>query len=203
MSAQNQFITVNMPDELMTILALEWIIRNVGNDGTFAFDAPGLAQGLLKMRSLSPSDLRKVAHHARDCFSVRFDRDKFAKAIYSASADSQKADNLNFLLNNGATRGMISDILGVTDSRIDRARDLLGQITAPRGRPSMPGVFEREQIHQAWAETSTLAHVERFRRLKERFPRWTLASLYATVNEFSRDPARESNAQRASTQASF
>ena len=200
MTSPSPYITVSMSDELMTTLFLEWMLRNVANDGTFAFDEPGVAHGFLKLRSVSPSDLRKIASHARDCLSIRIDREKFAKAIYAATADSQKADNLNFLVNNGATRGMIADVLGVTDVRIDRARDLLGTPTVPRGRPSMPGAFEREQIQQAWALTTTLSDVERFRRLKEQFQRWTLASLYATVNEFGRQPLRGTN---ASTQESF
>lgn len=187
MSKPSPFITIKLSDELMAMLALEWFVRNVANDGTFAFDEPGVANGLLKLRSVSPSDLRKIAHHAKDCFDIRIDREKFASAIYAASADSQRADNLSFLLKNGATRNMIADVLGVSDSRIDRARDLLGTPSVPRGRPSMPGVFEREQIQQSWATTAGTADVERFRRLKEKFPRWTLSSLYATVNEFSRD----------------
>ena len=65
----------------------------------------------------------------------------------------------------------------------------------------MPSVFEREQIQQAWATTVGIADVERFRRLKEKFPRWTLRSLYATVNEFGREEMVASPAD--SRQGSF
>lgn len=201
MNKPSPYISISLSDELMTMLALEWIMRNVGEDGTLGFNEPGVANGFLKLRSVSPGDLRKIAHHARDSLSIRIDREKLSNAIYAASADSQKADNLSFLLKNGATRSMISDVLGVTDARIDRARDQLGVSAAPRGRPQMPSVFEREQIIQAWAGSAGVADVERFRRLKEKFPKWNLRSLSATVNEFGRE--LEASIQTSSVKAQY
>jgi hypothetical protein len=182
--------SIQLNDEMLRALFFEWITRNL--DATEAAPAcdPEIAKAFSSMRSLAPAGIRKIAQHAKNCMSITIDRRAFAAAIYSAAADSQRADNLQFLLENGATRSMIADVLAVSDQRIDRQRDLLGAIPNSRGRPRMPSAAEREAIQQSWAGIPSTIPVEKYRHLRELFPRWSLASLSATVNEFETKTAK-------------
>ena len=145
---------------------------------------PGGRDGLRRMRNLSPSDMRRIAEHAQKCISVVVNREGLLKAIDDAAADREAADNLQFLLNNGATRDLIADVLGVSDDRILNARSRLGTCSNARGRPKMPSANEREEIVARWHELSHLPDIERFRILRAQFPRWNIASLSACIKEF-------------------
>ena len=178
------FIAVGINDQLLSTILLEWVCRQVDGDGTLCLADPGGRDGLRRMRNLSPSDMRRIAEHAQKCISVVVNREGLLKAIDDAAADREAADNLQFLLNNGATRDLIADVLGVSDDRILNARSRLGTCSNARGRPKMPSANEREEIVARWHELSHLADIERFRILRAQFPRWNIASLSACIKEF-------------------
>ena len=178
------FIAVGINDQLLSTILLEWVCRQVDGDGTLSLADPGGRDGLRRMRNLSPSDMRRIAEHAQKCISVVVNREGLLKAIDDAAADREAADNLHFLLNNGATRDLIADVLGVSDDRILNARSRLGTCSNARGRPKMPSANEREEIVARWHELSHLPDIERFRILRAQFPRWNIASLSACIKEF-------------------
>lgn len=187
--ADRKKFSIQLSDELMRALFFEWVTRNADADDHV--DDPDLAAAFRAMQALTPAGIRQIATHAKNCMSITIDTQALVAGIYAAAADSQRADNLKFLITNGATRSMIADVLAVSDERIERQRDLLGAMPNGRGRPRMPSTAECEEIQIAWESASHLVPVEKYRRLRELFPRWSLASLSAAVNEFETKVTRK------------
>jgi Protein of unknown function (DUF2857) len=185
MSAKKDHITVALSDQLLCTIVLEWISRNVDKDG--ALDLSGLpAEGIRQIRSLRLGELRQVASKAAaSAISVNINRQALLQAIDETVADRERVDSLEFLIRSGATRAIISDVLGVSEDRYLDARTKIGVEAGKRGRPAMPDLFDRQRIVEQWHQLRELSKFQRLRTLHAEFGgRYSLASITAAITEF-------------------
>jgi len=176
-------------DDLLRAILLDWISRTATPErGSDHLSRDPVVRGL---SMLSLGEVRTLAMTAQDAVSVTIDRDALTSAIDVITKTKTRSSQLEFFVQNGATREMLVEVLGVSENRIDAVRKKLGRPAVGRGRPRMPDILTRARIVDRWHELSSLEIVERYIALRSEFTDWTLGTLLAVVNELSAGEASE------------
>lgn len=187
-----------LSDDLLRAILLDWISRTAA----FTEDAGGEPRDAVveALALLSLAEVRTLAMRARGAVSVNIDRGELAAALDDIANAKSRTSQLDFFVQNGATREMLVEVLGVSQNRLDAVRRKLGRPAVGRGRPKLPDLLTRERIVKRWYQLQLQSPAERFRTLREEFPEWNLASLAAVINELHTD---EPGAERKTRQTAL
>jgi hypothetical protein len=141
---------------------------------------------LTALRRMPVSELSRVAGTLR-VFEVLVDVNRIEEAMRSRLGLRSTAEDLAYLARAGATAVILAEVFRIT---VDEAEIHLSTLSTSkrRGRPSMPDDHLRETIQHWWADAnkngeSTLRH--RLINLHKQWPMYSVASLYAVINEFN------------------
>ncbi len=136
------------------------------------------------LRQMTVSDLNSLATNAFGMMALVINVPRFESAMAARSRRLNESQDLAYLAKAGATAILLSEIFRIT---LAEAEAHLATLTTEKrsGRPSMPDAATRDAIHQWWATNQSLPLRQRWIALHQNWPQFTLASLYAVINEFN------------------
>ncbi len=109
-------------------------------------------------------------------------------ALRSIRDQLEREDRLDYFIEHGATTALLRRLFRLPVAAIKARR---AQLLGPhkQRRPRLPRPAERDAVHRVWWEIRAERRkqpptVEDYVRLHRAFPRYTFASLEATINEF-------------------
>lgn len=146
-----------------------------------------------QLRHRSTRDLIDVASRMRG-LSISFSPRELLQQL--GGLDRQRRDDelCEYFVIHGAPRQLLKRLFKRSEDEIRRLREsLIGQSSS--GRTGMPKDLEvRDEIHRAWHSITVNAQEESLRNwlfeLHQKFPSFTIDTLYSTVREFDEVPGR-------------
>lgn len=147
------------------------------------------------------SELLRVSAFARPELEVSFDDAALMATLNQLDNIQADAAMRDFMGRNGATIDQLCDWFRMSRGEARAFRDRL----APKsnaGRPKLPPIEEREEIHRAWADIPRgTSERDAYFLLAEQFPDATIAVLHQVVHEHDvkQTPTRAAVRQRAAT----
>lgn len=135
------------------------------------------------LRQMTVSDLNSLASSV-GMMSLVINVPRFESAMAARSRRINESQDLAYLAKAGATALLLSEIFRIS---LAEAEAHLATLTTEKrtGRPSMPDAATRDAIHQWWAVNQSLPTRRRWIALHKTWPQFSLASLYAVINEFN------------------
>lgn len=136
---------------------------------------------LAEMSSMPINDVAKILSGSSACLGVVFDHRKAAAVVNSYRALKRDETDLDYFILHGATPALIRSLFPKANARVvAQHRKRLG-CESRGGRPPLP---EPETIYAIYRCWKSLCAQEpnaraRYRRLKEHFPQFSLATLCA------------------------
>jgi len=138
---------------------------------------------LSALRQMSVSEVTSVAGML-GLFELGVHVPRIEAAMSARMGMRSASEDLAYLAKAGATAVMLAEIFRIT---LEEAEAHLVTLTSPKrpGRPSMPDDDTRDAIHMWWAAHQSMPLRQRWIALHQHWPRFSLASLYAVINEFN------------------
>ncbi len=136
-----------------------------------------------EMSTMPINDVAKILSGSSACLGVVIDHKKAAAVVNSYRALKRDETDLDFFILNGATPALVRTLFPKVSARvIAQHRKRLG-CESRGGRPPLPEPETTYAIYRCW---KTLCAQEpsarlRYRRLKEHFPHFSLATLCAAI----------------------
>lgn len=179
---------VENDDTLGRLIALFLHSRLFGGEsrkrGTFLHELGWQDSLVSEMSEMPIDDVAKVLSSSNSCLGVIFDHRKAAAVVNSYRALKRDEDELNYFIVNGATPQLIRQLFPKVSARlVAQQRKQLGY-ESKGGRPPLPDTETSYAIYRSWKLlcTSESDLRQRYKRLKEQYPNFTLATLSATVD---------------------
>lgn len=141
------------------------------------------SEQIMALRSATVADLKRIAV-MQGLVTIQFDPRKVGQAIYASRSRQEASDDLCYLARAGASAAILSEIMRISLDEAGAHIEALGVVRTP-GRPSMPNADIRDAIHQWWSTNLHLAVRDRWIGLHKCWPDYTVATLYAVINEFN------------------
>ncbi len=137
-----------------------------------------------EMSTMPIDDVAKILSGSSACVGVVFDHRKAAAVVNSYRALKRDKSELDYFILNGATPALIRTLFPKVSARVvTEQRKLLG-CDSRGGRPPLPDAENVYAIYRSWqtlcAEEPNLR--ARYRRLKEQYPAYSLATLCAALD---------------------
>lgn len=134
------------------------------------------------------SELCRVASFSRPVFTVSFD-DKALMARFEQNARIMHDEQIKeYLARNGASTQMLSSWFSLSRSEADALRTAVAPARTA-GRPRLPDVDVRDEIHAAWAQIpSRRPEREAYYELHQQFKDITVTALYQVIHEHDITP---------------
>ena len=141
------------------------------------------AETLSALRQMPVSEINRMAGML-GLFDLGVNVPRITAALAARMGLRADSEDLTYLAKAGATAVMLAECFRIT---IRDAEAHLRTLTPSRrsGRPSMPDGGTRDAIHQWWAVQQSLPPRQRWIALHQHWPNYSLASLYAVINEFN------------------
>lgn len=135
------------------------------------------------LRQMTVADVvRLSATHG--LVEVRVDTAKLERSQAALANQKIETEQFAYLAQAGAPATFLADLFRVTKEEAQTHLSIL-DIARPSGRPAMPDTTKRDQIHQWWADHQETPVRQRWIDLHKQWPLYTIATLYAVVNEFN------------------
>lgn len=156
-----------------------------GSKGSTSLRQMGWEESLLtEMSSMPINDVAKILGSSTAGLGVTFDHRKAAAVVRSYRALKRDENDLDYFILNGATPALIRKLFPKVSARVVTAhRKQLG-CESKGGRPPLPDTETVYAIYRFWKNLCASEQNQRvrFRRLKEHFPSFTLATLCAAID---------------------
>lgn len=136
------------------------------------------------LRQMTVNDLSSLADTV-GMVSLLLNVPRFASAISARTRRINDSQDLTYLARAGATALLLSEIFRISLTEAEAHLATLMTTDKRSGRPSMPDVGTRDAIHQWWAVNQSMPTRQRWIALHKKWPQFSLASLYAVINEFN------------------
>lgn len=178
-------VPIPITSQSLLLLVLAYIIDQIESGDTEALIEAGmLPEHLMRLRQCTMADLNQVAQ-ATGVAVVQVDAGRLMTTLAARDRRQQQSEDLAQLAKAGAPTNLLSKLFGISQGEADSHVAALG-ILRKRGRVVLPPVSVRDQIHQWWAVNpfSDLPQEKRWLACHEAFPDYSVAVLFATVNEF-------------------
>jgi Protein of unknown function (DUF2857) len=190
-------IMLRVKDPTLKRLLLEHMVEQLeaGGDDLDALLTAGVDPELLDLlRRRSARDFIAVAQMDLFVPSAFFDNDILKGCLQRIDSRRRDDELREYFVSHGAPMSMLNEVFKLSRDEARRLRTLLVPQGTHIGSPKMPAVQERQPIHEAWAQLErtqgSTSLRERVYELHQRFPDFSIAALWATVNEFAERPAK-------------
>ncbi len=146
--------------------------------------AAGFSQEtILALRQMTVSDLTSLSSSV-GLMAVLVNVPRIESAMTARSQRLNDSHDLAYLVRAGATALLLTEIFRISLVEAE-AHLLVLQADKRSGRPNMPDTDTRDAIHRWWAANQSMLVRQRWMALHQAWPQFSLASLYAVINEFN------------------
>lgn len=136
------------------------------------------------LRQMTVNDVSSLAG-TMGMMSLLINVTRFESAITARTRRINESQELTYFARAGATALLLSEVFRISLSEAEAHLTTLTTVDKRSGRPSMPDVSTRDAIHQWWAASQSIPTRQRWIALHKKWPQFSLASLYAVINEFN------------------
>lgn len=182
---------IALEDPHQRLLALSVLLTRLEQGGLAEAAETGLSGRLVeRLRGLRATELIRLATIRHLRIGIRLDPASLDYALRTLDRLNSESSLLERCIAHQAPRALLAELFGPHAVTLAiRHRQRQGE-PAPRGRPPLPDPHTRDRIHARWhaLQHAALHPAERYLALAEDYPGFTLASLYAVVNEFEVRP---------------
>lgn len=176
---------VPIKDSNIRRLLLEYLIAMIEEGDLQALLDEGIEPALLDaLRHRSVRDLLRVAEMPLD-LGLTLDSGALRVAFKRLDAIARDRGIIEYHIRHGAPPELMVRAFKLSGAELRAQREFLCGEFSARGRPQLPPEKVRDAVHAAWAEiAAAYGEKERFMILHQRFPEYTIGSLWHTVHEF-------------------
>lgn len=145
----------------------------------------GLSPELINaLRTKNIGDILRIAGSV-GVFSVSINVPRLDAAVRTCDQLQQDSQDVADLVRAGATALFLSEVFRIPLREAEIHCQFLPSAFARAGRPSMPGVDEREDIQAWWHTHSQTPLRQRWIELHKSWPDYSIPALCAVINEFN------------------
>ena len=176
---------VPIKDAHIRRLLLEYLVTLIEEGDLQALLDEGIEPELLDaLRHRSVRDMLRVAEMPLT-LGLTLDSSGLRVAFKRLDAIARDRRIVEYHIRHGAPPELMVRAFKLSGAELRAQRESLGAEFSTRGRPQLPPEKVRDAVHAAWAEIAA-AHdeKERFMVLHQRFPDYSIGSLWHTVHEF-------------------
>lgn len=180
-------IKLNLKDPAIRALIIESLLEQVDNDrNTLLRQGAGL-EWIDTLRTMSSRDAVRASHLQHVAIEVTLNENQLFHAFTQVADERRVRQLLEYFVRHGASIPMLCKMFKISSKEAKATKQLL--IANQRlGRPPMPDLLHREEIHAQWDSIikadRTVPLREQIYLLHQRFPSHTLATLWLVINEF-------------------
>jgi hypothetical protein len=188
-------VKLDVREPLIDQVLLMALIKQINNkqegmDRLLESGVPGELIDRLRVKVTMADVDRMGSAHCADIFAIAFN--PVALETYLDNSERRKRDEQikEYLAQHGASTELLCKWFSLPRSEADALRAAMAPLMPP-GRPKLPGIKLRDQIHAAWPQISR-GHPEReaYYELHQRFSSVGVASLYQTIIEHDPKPPK-------------
>jgi len=170
-----------------------WLIGRIeAGDISTLINAGVAADTLDEVRQISARLQSRLAAMRRPFVAIEIDFSVLKGALHSIVKADAYRDQLAYFIEHGATNPMLRQLFSLSRAEITDTRHMLQSQDAKGGRTALPPHDERMSIYARWraitAESQVHPHADYRHQLMDLHfafdARYSLATLYAIVNEF-------------------
>ena len=151
--------------------------------GARSLNMPGLTEDKIeRLRTLTAGELRALAAHRALPIRVVVDGKQLAETLSVVTRARREHELEDYFVRHGAPSRLMQRLFTMSRQTTHRRRGELGA-RLPPGRYRLPDKRARERICIEWHRLAAEPVRDRYYRLHQLFPQFSLSALDATVNE--------------------
>lgn len=166
-----------------------------GQDGLNTMLANGLDPAMLeRLRRLPARDLLRVVNMPQLEIKVGFSTASVLACLDQVEAERRGAVLFEYFVAQGAPIDVVQQLFRVSKEEVRALRKQFDDATGVSnrsGRPSLPPLTKRQQVHEDWAKVQcefvAASLRERYYQLHQLHQDLSMAEMLNTINEFKRD----------------
>lgn len=180
-------IKLTLKDPAIRALIIETLLDQVDNDRTTLLSQDAGLEWIDTLRSMSSRDAVRASHLQHVAIEVTLNENQLFHAFTQVADERRVRQLLEYFVQHGASIPMICKMFKISSNEAKSVKQSL--IPNQRlGRPPMPDLLHREEIHAQWDSIIKAEQAVQLREqiylLHQRFPSHTLATLWLVINEF-------------------
>lgn len=180
-------IKLNIKDPAIRALIIDSLLDQAENDMA-ALTSQGIdPEWVENLRTLSSRDAIRASNFHSVSMEVTLNENQLFHAFAQVAEEKKVRHLKEYFVRHGASVSMICKMFKMSSKEAKAAKHLL--LSEQRlGRPPMPDIYEREEIHKCWdlvlKSNQQLPLREQLFNLHRDFSSHTLATLWLVINEF-------------------
>jgi hypothetical protein len=139
-----------------------------------------------RLRALSISDIHRLAALRQLVIALVLDPAALQTALRSLAVIKEAQSMEQYFIRHGASPAMMAALFTMPYKTTLERRRAAG-LGRGRGRPALPPIEKRDEIHRLWADLTHLDLRQRYQRLHQAFPSLSLHTLSLVVTEFEEE----------------
>jgi hypothetical protein len=178
-----------LQDGSLRIVVLTHLIGRLQQGAGEEFVRAGIEPGLIdRLRTLDASDIKRLAALPHPMIALDLDVGSVNTGLRHLAVIKDVQALEDYFIRNGASPKMMRALFRMAFATTRLRRQALGE-NGRYGRPALPTVDVRDEIHRVWAAHAKLDVRQRFYRLHKAYPAYRLDTLNAVVTEFELNKA--------------
>ena len=146
------------------------------------------------LRQCSVRDLQRIAEMPLDV-GVIVNMPALGVAFKRLAAIIEDRRVIEYHIRHGAPTELMVRVFKLSSAELRAQREAICADSGNRGRPQLPPEDVRDAIHRAWSQVVTeYDEKQRFMILHQRFPQYSIGSLWHAVHEFDADARAKAHA---------
>lgn len=136
------------------------------------------------LRRMSVREIGRLTDQGQPMLRVIVDAPQVRLCLKRAQMREDTEATKRWFVQRGTPQLLMQELYGTPVREFREMRNELGLTHCTRGRPKVLKAAQAHKVQVYWAQMSTqLSPIERYKRLGEAFPEYSIASLYSALHE--------------------